>query len=262
MGCVTATLRAGRVIPSCSTVGFGRRPKWRGAEWSGSVPGASVVDTVAFVTPPHPRRNRVDPFGDLHAVAARGMFTGNRGCLVDEQRRLVRHHTGNLWITCLTEFRAHHHELDAPRHWTPLFFLDEAVALAAGHRPCAYCRRADYRSYRDALAAAGALPRTESAATLNRVLAGERLRVGRGLHRAKDRRTHRSPTSSVPDGAVIIVDDVPHLVLDGQIRPFSFEGWGQPRPRPSGTVTVVTPPTSVAALTGGYRPVLHPSAIT
>ena len=104
-----------------------------------------------------PRRNRVDPWGDLHAVAERGHFTGNRGCVVDEDERVVRHHGSQLWITCRTSFRGWRHPIAAPRRWTPLFFLDDAVALAAGHRPCATCRREDYVAYRDAVTAAAEL---------------------------------------------------------------------------------------------------------
>ena len=97
------------------------------------------------------RRNRVDPWGDLHADPARGLFTGNRGALVDDDRRIVRHHTSStLWITCVLRFKDWRHPLDQPHVWTPLFFLDDAVALAAGHRPSATCRRADYVAYRDA----------------------------------------------------------------------------------------------------------------
>ena len=98
-----------------------------------------------------PRRNRVDPWGDIHAVPARGLYTGNRGCLVDDTGQLLRHHNGSLWIICRTQFRDWKHPLAAPRTWTPLFFLDDAVALAAGHRPCGLCRRADYLAFRDAV---------------------------------------------------------------------------------------------------------------
>ena len=98
-----------------------------------------------------PRRNRVDPWGDLHAVPARGLFTGNRGCLVDDVGQLKRHHNGSLWIVCRTQFQDWKHPIAAPRTWTPLFFLDDAVALAAGHRPCGLCRRADYNAYRAAV---------------------------------------------------------------------------------------------------------------
>src|SRR5215213_6232942 len=131
-----------------------------------------------------PRRNRVDPFGDLHSVSQRGRFTGNRGCLVDDERRLVRHHMSNLWITCVTELGDRRVPLDAPHRWTPLFFLDDAVALAAGHRPCSYCRRDDYVAYRDAVRDGGGGLERPWASTLNRRLAAERLRRGRGIDRA------------------------------------------------------------------------------
>ena len=98
-----------------------------------------------------PRRNRVDPFGDLYAVAARGLFTGNRGCLVNHEEKIVRYHGTTLWIICKLEFRGWRWPLARPKRWTPIFFLDDAVALAAGHRPCSLCRRDDYRSYRDAI---------------------------------------------------------------------------------------------------------------
>jgi hypothetical protein len=122
------------------------------------------------------RRNRVDPWGDLHAVPARGLFTGNRGCLVDDDRRLVRHHRSSLWIVCVTEYKDWRFPLDKPRHWTPLFFLDDAVALAAGHRPCGLCRRPAYEAYRRAVGGAG--PVTIAAAELNWRLSTERLRRG------------------------------------------------------------------------------------
>src|SRR5262245_55075853 len=97
-------------------------------------------------------RSVVDPWGDLHAVSARGLFTGNRGCIVDKHEQVVRHHrSSTLWITCLTEFRDWRVPLARPNRWTPIFFLDDAVALAAGHRPYATCRCEMYRSYRDAV---------------------------------------------------------------------------------------------------------------
>ena len=119
-----------------------------------------------------PLPNRVDPFGALHAVPERGRFTGNRGCLVDDAGRFVRHHRGNLWIICRTAFRGRRVGLTRPRRWTPLFFLDDAVALAAGHRPCGECRHADYLAYREAVSAAVGAPLR--AGDLNRRLSAER----------------------------------------------------------------------------------------
>jgi hypothetical protein len=205
------------------------------------------------------RCNRIDPWGDLNVDPARGTFTGNRGPLVDDEGNIVRHHASStMWITCVLRFRDWRHPLDQPHVWTPLFFLDDAVALAAGHRPCAFCRRDDYRAYRDAVS--GDAPRLK-AVDIDRRLAAERLRRGRGLSRAEDRPLWRASAASLPVGTVVLVGDhLPHLVGEATVQPFSFAGWGEPIPRPDGDVDVLTPPTSVAALRGGFDPRLHPSA--
>ena len=130
-----------------------------------------------------PRRNRIDPWGDLHANPARGMFTGNRGCVVDEQGNVVKHHGSSLWIICELVFRDWKSPLARGRRWTPLFFLDEAVALAAGHRPCAFCRRNEYNSYRDAISAGLGRDRVLLAPEINSRLIAERHIRGRGLVR-------------------------------------------------------------------------------
>lgn len=217
-----------------------------------------------------PRRNRVDPWGDLFAVEARGMFTGNRGCLVDENGEVVRHHQGSLWIVCATEFKDWRSPLAAPNRWTPLFFLDDAVALAAGHRPCGLCRRDSYDAYREAIASAAGRTRplrpkgtnVPKAPELNRRLALERLRRGQGVARAHDRRLWTANIDDLPIGAVISGPNrVAHLVMEDHLKKFSFDGWGPPVQRQRGMeVQVITPPTSVAALIHGYQPVLHPTA--
>ena len=209
-----------------------------------------------------PRRNRVDPWGDLHASPERGLFTGNRGCLVDDRGRLTRHHRGPLWITCLLEHRGWRHPLERPGTWTPLFFLDEAVALAAGHRPCALCRRQAYLEYRGAVTKADGSDHPFLAGDLNRRLARERLRRGSGLDRARDRILWTERVDRLPIGTVVVDEDrIPRLVLgDGLLR-FTFGGWTGRRSRPrKGSIDVLTPPTSVAALANGYTPVLHPTA--
>jgi hypothetical protein len=206
-----------------------------------------------------PRRNRVDPWGDLHAVPDRGMFTGNRGCLVADSGALRRHHNGSLWISCLTKFRDWKHPLDAPRTWTPLFFLDEAVALAAGHRPCGLCRRADYLSYRTAVTNALGRDRPVLAKELNRRLASERLSRGRGMSRALDRKLGEVGAEKLPPGTVVADKRTrrTYLVDDAQLRRFGFSGWSdaldEPDPR---NLHVLTPPTSLAALQQGYEPKL------
>ncbi len=209
-----------------------------------------------------PLRNRVDPWGDLHAEPARGMFTGNRGCLVNEAGEVVRQYRGDLWITCVTEFRGRRNPLASPGRWTPVFFLDEAVALAAGHRPCGYCRIDAYHAYLEAVGRAQGDTRVPSALEINRLLKAERYRPGRGLVRANDRILWDAPIESLPTGSVIIGrGGVPRLVLPDRTMAFSFTGWVDPVDRPrSGTAQVLTPPTSTAALTHGFVPSLHPSA--
>jgi hypothetical protein len=212
------------------------------------------------MTSPPPRRNRVDPFGDLHATPERGLFTGNRGCLVDDSGSMVRHHRGRLWIVCLLRYKDWRSPLDKPRHWTPLFFLDDAVALAAGHRPCGLCRRDAYRDYRNAVGRSLRLNEPPGANRLNEMLAAERLQPGRGMDRAGDRPTWSAVAASLPDGTVIVIDDLgPVLLWKEASYGFAFSGWIPLGQRPEGRVRVLTPPTSVGALQNGFIPELHDS---
>lgn len=217
---------------------------------------------VAEINAP-PRQNRVDPFGDLHARPERGLFTGNRGCLVDQDRAMARHHRGNLWIVCALKYKDWRAPLDQPGHWTPLFFLDDAVALAAGHRPCGLCRRSAYDSYRWGVARSLRLEKPPSAEQLNRMLATERLRRGRGMARTGDRLTWEADLAYLPPGTVVLSEDgQPLLVTPDALYEFHFSGWRFAGPREGGTVKVLTPRTSVRALQNGFVPVLHDSAAT
>jgi hypothetical protein len=211
-----------------------------------------------------PRQNRIDPFGDLCAASAKGLLTGNRGRLMKTGRTLARHHQGNRWISCKVEFGSRKVPLDAPNRWTPVFFLDDAVALAAGHRPCGFCRLAQYRSFRAAVTRSVGSARPLGADELDTLLASERLRPGRGLERRVDRITHEAVMCALPAGTVIVVEEQAMLVLDDCMRPFAFEGWGDrvDLPSPAATVTVLTPRTSVAALRHGFVPEMHVSSST
>lgn len=200
-------------------------------------------------------RNRVTPTGDIVAAELRGAWTGNRGIL-HRERELVRFHTSDLWITCRLEFRGRWREQWRPGRYTYLFFHDEAVSFAAGHRPCAECRRADYTAYRDAWVSAlgGPLP---SAKDMNRHLHGER--IVRGTHR---RQLHLMPWSGLPAGAFVMAADGPALVLDSSVVPWTLAGYGAARPRPAhGEVEVVTPPATVAVLRAGYPVQIDASAL-
>jgi hypothetical protein len=184
-------------------------------------------------------RNRVTPLGDIVAIPLRGAWTGNRGCLHRGQE-IVRFHASDLWIVCELEFRGWHSELFRPGRFTWLFFHDEAVAFAAGHRPCALCRRASYNAYRAAL---GGL----SAAEINKQLHSER--IVRGTHR---RRLHRTPWRELPDGAFVL-DGTPRLVLGDALVEWTTSGYGRRSPRPArGDAETITPPSTLEVLRAGY----------
>jgi hypothetical protein len=195
-----------------------------------------------------PLQNRVTPFGDIVAAEGRGLFMGNRGVLHDEGRRLVRFSQVRRWIICRLEFRGRHRHVMTPGSYTELFFLDEAVALAAGHRPCAECRHDDYVQFRQAWAGRGQTPTADD---MDRTLHGERLAAPR------TKRTYRARTSALPDGVYVAIDAAAWLLWNGAAYRWSAAGYVERRPRPRGAVTVLTPRTTVAALQAGYRPQVH-----
>jgi len=198
--------------------------------------------------------NRVTPTGEIVAIAQRGLFLGNRGS-IHRGREVVRPWQVRRWITCALTYKDWRAPVWEPGRWTPLFFWDEAVALAAGHRPCALCRHADLTRWMDGWeAATGARPKADP---LDRVLHDERVGPDRR------QRVHALAWAGLPDGAFAAVDDRPHLVLGDRLVPWrpGAEGYGPPIARPrSGRAIVLTPPSTVAVLAAGYRPVVHPSA--
>ena len=201
-----------------------------------------------------PARNRVTPLGDIEAFPLRGAWTGNRGIL-HRDREIVRFHASDLWITCALEFRGRWREQWQPHHYTFLFFHDEAVSLAAGHRPCAECRRESYDAYRAAWSAGLDIP-TPSAKQINRQLHGER--IVRGTHR---RRLHQLSWAELPDGAFVLLDETPTVVIGDRLSEWTREGYGKRRNRPArGTANVITPPSTLAALRAGYPMQIDDSA--
>ena len=202
-----------------------------------------------------PHQNRVTPDGELIAVPDRGTLTGNRGVLHDRDGRIVRRSAGRRWITCLLAFRDRHREVLAPGRWTHLFFLDEATALAAGHRPCAECRRPDHLAFRRAWALAHDLAAPPGADAMDAVLHRQRALVdGR-------RSTWPARGADLPDGTVVAPDGGWWLVAAGRLHRWSPGGYLEHRPMPAGDLPVLTPPAVVAVLAAGYRPLLHPSAV-
>jgi hypothetical protein len=204
-----------------------------------------------------PLQNRVTPSGEIVADPSRGLMMGNRGCLHGQGRTLgVSRWRSKLWICCLLDYKGVQRDPMPPGRWTALFFLDEATALAAGHRPCGYCRRGDYLAFAEAWRAARHLPRRPSAAEMDKALHRERTdRSGRKL-------TYPAPAAELPDGVMIRAGGGPGLLIGGRVRPWSFRGYGAPAPvDPAGRVEVLTPPSIVATITAGYRPLVHPSAL-
>jgi hypothetical protein len=199
----------------------------------------------------------VTPFGEIVAVPGRGLLMGNRGVLHDATRAIVRDSQVRRWIACRLEFRGRHREIMSPGAWTELFFLDEATALAAGHRPCAECRRADYREFQTAWQHAVLRDSGENARAdaMDAVLHAER-RV-----RPWVKRTHVAELPSLPDGAYVALDGQAWLVHGDRLLAWSADGYLQRAARPpAGEVTVLTPPSIVAVLRAGYPAEVHPSA--
>ena len=201
-----------------------------------------------------PRQNRVAPHGAL-TDTGRGTWMGNRGCLHDDAGIIRRAHRGRRWIICALEFKGRRLPLADPGRNTQLFFLDEATALAAGHRPCCECRRAAFRAFVDAWTAGnpGALPAGALVGELDAVLQHQRTGP-----------RERAPLDGLPDGTFVTVDGDPHplLVLGDALLPWRPDGYAAPLPRPAATVQVLTPPSTVNALRAGYRPHLHDSSGT
>jgi len=206
-----------------------------------------------------PLQNRVTPFGEIVAIPARGLFTGNRGIIHDPATRTLtrRRWTSKAWLICSCTYKDVRRDVMGGRSWTELFFLDEATALAAGHRPCFCCRRAAAEAFRAAWAAANriALPH---AAEIDRVLHAERL-AGRA------KRLHASPgrMDALPTGTMLVAGKQGYLVTAGRLLQWSPEGYRAIPPSTAVSLRfdgVQTPPSTLRALAAGYCPVLHASA--
>jgi hypothetical protein len=200
-----------------------------------------------------PLQNRVTPFGDVVAISQRGLFIGNRGIIHDPATKtlLRKGWTTKAWLVCLLAYKGRRREVMGGRSWTELFFLDEAVALAAGHRPCFFCRRADAEAFRAAWrkAKGGKAP---LAPEIDAVLHEERLDRGR-------KRVHAipGPVGELPDGTVIVAAGEAYTIARGRAFRWREQGYQAARQicRADG---LLTPPSTLDAIRAGYRPVLHP----
>lgn len=208
-------------------------------------------------------QNRVDPFGQIHADPARGTMFGNRGGCFHREKQLVgRPWASDRWTCCLLEFKGRRRpELMAPGLYTELFFLDEATAFAAGHRPCMECRRPDAKRFIEAWSRAHLGPgqQLKTVSHVDQIAHRERVDP-----KAWRQRTSRVQLSTLPDGVFVTTDTepgVPKLLWRGRLLPWSFEGYGAPeRVDDDGPVTMLTPPSFAIAFAAGYGPGVHASA--
>ena len=212
-----------------------------------------------------PLQNRVDPFGDIHAVPARGLFTGNRGIIHDPDTKTLLNRRWSLkaWIICLCAFKGRRREPkgrngpDGKAGWTELFFLDEVTALAAGHRPCFHCQRRRAKEFAGRFGEAFDIAEPR-APEIDRRLHRERLAAG-----GKTVELDRHGISKLPDGAVIFDGRHDYAIRDNRALRWSFDGYDQARSFEEfgpHEMCVVTPATTIAVLSQGFLPVWHPSA--
>lgn len=208
-----------------------------------------------------PLQNRVDPLGEIHAVTARGMFTGNRGVIhdPDSRRLLKRRWTTKAWIICDCGFQGRRRDVfgrnarSGGAGWTNLFFLDEVTAMAAGHRPCFECRREKAKEFADCFGKAFGVARPKVAEMDGR-LHSERLASG-----GKALNLDSGGLAALPAGAMVLQGDRTYARDIGGFRRWSFDGYGKAS-RVSLPASLVTAPTMIAVLRAGYAPVWHPSA--
>jgi hypothetical protein len=209
-----------------------------------------------------PRQNRVTPFGDIIATAERGTFLGNRGVLHDPDGRIRRAWQVKRWLVCVLEFRGRKRQVMTPGRYTELFFLDEATALAAGHRPCAECRHARFldfcAAWKRTTSRDQELPRP-TADEIDRQLHTERLAAGR------TKRSFWAMLDELPDGVFVVRaagERQAYLLWGGHLLAWTPAGYGERRRRPQREeVKVLTPKSTVAAMRAGYVPEVHPSAV-
>lgn len=209
------------------------------------------------IRPEMPLRNRVLPDGEIVALAARGTFMGNRGGVIHNDRKeIVRPYASRRWIACVLEFRGRRRVVMSPHRYTELFFLDEATALAAGHRPCAECRRARFNEFKEAWRRGKKRPADEYVYADEMDEELHPARIGKGRRKI----TYEAALRSMPDGCFVQLEGASYLVWENVLARWSAEGYREMLRRPGEmTVTVLTPEPIVRCIRNGYRPAVHES---
>lgn len=188
-----------------------------------------------------PLQNRVDPYGNLYESTGRGSLTGNRGCLHNADRRVIKHFQVKRWIICLLEFKNRKREIMKKGHYTELFFLDEPTALAAGHRPCAECQRAKFNAFKQAWFDGNGI-QLGKIEELDSILHEERISTDKPLIQI----------DHLPDNTMIEIGLKPFLIKGSLLYPWTFAGYDRPIKKPSGEVKLITPVSIIKAFNNGY----------
>ena len=222
------------------------------------MPGSLLVHVVAQKSRQVPLQNRVTPFGDIIAASARGTCMGNRGIIHDPEQKvlLTRRWQHQAWLCCVLQFKEYQHPIMGPGSYTELFLLDEATALAAGHRPCAYCRRPAFNAFKVAWLSGNSVNEDfVPIARIDKQLHRER------VTRRREKVTFLATIDDLPDGTMVAIHQQALLVWHDKLYPWQPNGYAAGVPRPVGvSITVLTPRSTVAAIEVGYRPGIHPSA--
>jgi hypothetical protein len=202
-----------------------------------------------------PLQNRVDPFGTIHAIAARGTMMGNRGGRIHDAaaQTLNKHYASKRWICCVCDFRGRKRNIMGDSY-TELFFLDEVTAFGAGHRPCAECRRADFDRFTSFWRSAFSINERRIADAIDTVMHAQRCVSGHGSLTIS-----KATAADLPDGSMLSMDGRPFVMRKGRAFGWSFDGYSPPS-LISGSLSLLTPPCIVKVFESGYLPKFHSSA--
>jgi len=196
-------------------------------------------------------QNRVDPSGNIISTSARGAWMGNRGQLHGAGKHILRPFKLKAWITCLLEFKDRHRQVMAPNLYTELFFMDEATAFAAGHRPCFECRKSDYKKFKSFWLKGNpgyGFHEKTSIREIDDIIHSER------IDRKGNKLTFEADIKDLPDGTFILIEDEPYLLADQKIYHWTPFGYDEGITLPSGTITVLTPKSVINTFRAGYYP--------
>jgi len=203
-----------------------------------------------------PLQNRVDPWGKLHAVSDKGLFLGNRGIIHNDQKEIIASHKIQGWVTCRLSYKGVSRQIMAPGKYTELFFLDEATAFSAGHRPCAQCRNKRYREFKKLWIEANVKllgERPPTAANIDKIIHHERINKGEKV-------TYTADCMLLPNGTIVQINSSAYIIWEKELFKWSFSGYSpSEKEQEIKSVEVLTPKSYVRMYSKGYIPCVHES---